>query len=569
MLTHKTSGKRRRHANESGQAAVFLVLAMGIFLIGSMGFVVDGTNLWFHRQAAQTAADAACTAGAMDMLSVAAGADAQNWIGQSFDCSGKTDGSPNSGFPPCQYAGFNGYNGSGLSASQAGTNVNVSPATFSGITNDCDYSHLICSVHDLGVSSPFLQVTVTDRVSTTFMHMIPGVGQTVDVKALAKCGLSNMLSAVPVLVLNPNADDVLTAGHPATLAITNGPLRSVQVNSVQSDAVDLSNLTIDLTNANDRNGGDFAVAGRQTKPANVSSNWVNAAGVISDPFASIEAPSVPPAAPASDFACPESLGISPGHCAHYYPGYYGADISIGATTGPSTVAVFEPGLYYLDANLVAGPNSCLRSNTSVNTEGVVFYFHGTSTLLVSQNSGTASGGGGFNCQTTPVPISAIRCKPGGPNLLLNNLPSAGLTGNVLLAPCEGTYTDVKGNPQPLGDPLGTADPAGEQRGVLFFHDRDSAPAPQPIWRAANSFGLVGNLYFHYCKSQSGGTGSGANCRSTAFSDVFRIGSGSPAYVVGDIVVDQLRLGEPDLTSFITVTVNPYAQYYVLKASLLQ
>jgi hypothetical protein len=228
------------------------------------------------------------------------------------------------------------------------------------------------------------------------------------------------------------------------------------------------------------------------------------------------------------------------------------------------VAVFEPGLYYLDGNLVAGPNSCLRSNTSVsNSAGVLFYFHGTSTVLVDHTSGDATGGGGFDCQTTAVPISAIQCT-GKTNPLLSDLPASGLTGNVLLAPCDGTYTDVNGHSQQIGDPLGT----GEQRGMLFFHDRDSAPASQPIWRASGSFGLIGNLYFHYCNSVSGGTGSGANCSSAAFTDLFRIGSGSPAYVVGNIVVDQLRLGEPSGTSSITVSLSP-VKYYVLKASLLQ
>src|ERR1700681_361057 len=109
MLTRKTLRKKNRRAGESGQAAVFLVLAMGLFLIGSMGFVVDGANLWFHRQSAQTAADAACTAGAMNMLSVAAGAipPDPNWIGTSlFQCSGSSGSGgnvPNSGFAPCQY----------------------------------------------------------------------------------------------------------------------------------------------------------------------------------------------------------------------------------------------------------------------------------------------------------------------------------------------------------------------------------------------------------------------------------------------------------------------------------
>src|ERR1700730_16081692 len=112
MLMRKTSRKKKHRAGESGQAAVFLVLAMGLFLIGSMGFVVDGANLWFHRQSAQTAADAACTAGAMKMLSVAAGATRPNWIGTSFQCSGSTNGAPNNGSAPCQYAAFNGYSSS-------------------------------------------------------------------------------------------------------------------------------------------------------------------------------------------------------------------------------------------------------------------------------------------------------------------------------------------------------------------------------------------------------------------------------------------------------------------------
>src|ERR1700688_791113 len=138
MSMRKTSRKNKRQSRESGQAAVFLVLAMGLFLIGSMGFVVDGANLWFHRQSAQTAADAACTAGAMKMLSVAAGATPPdpNWIGNSFQCSGSMSGSgdnvPNSGSAPCQYAAFNGYSSSGLKTNQAGTDVSVTfPGSFS------------------------------------------------------------------------------------------------------------------------------------------------------------------------------------------------------------------------------------------------------------------------------------------------------------------------------------------------------------------------------------------------------------------------------------------------------
>jgi Flp pilus assembly protein TadG len=59
--------KTARRDSESGQALVFMVLALSLFLLGAGALCVDMSNLWFHRQAAQNAADAACTAGAMDL----------------------------------------------------------------------------------------------------------------------------------------------------------------------------------------------------------------------------------------------------------------------------------------------------------------------------------------------------------------------------------------------------------------------------------------------------------------------------------------------------------------------
>ena len=67
MTSHHWS-KRSRKPDEAGQAAVFLVLALGLFLLGAVAFSVDMGNLWFHRQMAQGVADASCTAAAMDML---------------------------------------------------------------------------------------------------------------------------------------------------------------------------------------------------------------------------------------------------------------------------------------------------------------------------------------------------------------------------------------------------------------------------------------------------------------------------------------------------------------------
>src|SRR4051812_8679412 len=180
MRTTSRLRKHRRKGRESGQAAVFLVLAMGIFLVGGIGFVVDGANLWFHRQSAQTAADAACTAGAMDLLSTAAGAsipNASDWIGNSFLCSGTTGGgsnqTSNSTFPPCQYAGFNGYSGTGLQGVQVSfpTSGTISAATTCPTSTPYSSSSPTVCAAD-AVSAPYMQLQVMDNVPTTFIRLL-------------------------------------------------------------------------------------------------------------------------------------------------------------------------------------------------------------------------------------------------------------------------------------------------------------------------------------------------------------------------------------------------------------
>src|SRR6476646_10318304 len=97
---------RREPWDDSGQAVVFVLMLLAVFLFGVAALGVDFANLWFHRQSAQTAADAACTAGAMDMLTdFNTGVANQGGFtpGTDFVCaSGST-------IAPCQYAALNGY----------------------------------------------------------------------------------------------------------------------------------------------------------------------------------------------------------------------------------------------------------------------------------------------------------------------------------------------------------------------------------------------------------------------------------------------------------------------------
>ena len=97
-----------RRRSDSGQTMLFVLLVLGLFLLGAIGFGVDYANFWFHRQSAQSAADAACTAGVMDLLANAnTGGTLGGFPAGNFDCKDYPNASP------CRYAALNGYNGLG------------------------------------------------------------------------------------------------------------------------------------------------------------------------------------------------------------------------------------------------------------------------------------------------------------------------------------------------------------------------------------------------------------------------------------------------------------------------
>src|SRR5947208_1331306 len=115
-MTNKPFSQRATKKRESGQVILFVVLALGLFLIGAMAFAIDLSNQWFNRQAAQTAADAACTAGAMDLLVDATnGTTTQGHFGNSstaavsFDCNSTTPNTATTNPAPCVYAALNGF----------------------------------------------------------------------------------------------------------------------------------------------------------------------------------------------------------------------------------------------------------------------------------------------------------------------------------------------------------------------------------------------------------------------------------------------------------------------------
>ena len=57
-----------RGEERNGQALLLVVVAMSLFLIAALGLVMDGAQIYGHRQMAQDAADAAAQAGIMSIF---------------------------------------------------------------------------------------------------------------------------------------------------------------------------------------------------------------------------------------------------------------------------------------------------------------------------------------------------------------------------------------------------------------------------------------------------------------------------------------------------------------------
>jgi hypothetical protein len=150
------------------------------------------------------------------------------------------------------------------------------------------------------------------------------------------------------------------------------------------------------------------------------------------------------------------------------------------------------------------------------------------------------------------------------------LPST-VTGNFLVGPCQaGTAGNILCLPNcgiNYGDPQGTGDPLGEQRGFLFFQDRAVNASTNPSWGGGGQTLLSGTMYFHQCVTSGSDTGTGCSASSAYHDQLNLIGNaGSGTYILGQIVADTIKLGG---TSGITMDLNPTTVYSVLKASIFQ
>lgn len=590
--------RRTDRAGEAGQVTVFFVLVLGIFLLGALSLAFDFSNMWFHRQAAQTAADAACAAGAMDILVDAeGGATGHAWggqtVGTNYPCTTTSTDSV------CKYAALNGYNSNGAAP---GNSVSVSFPTTAA--NGSPPGVAIPPASIAG-AFPFVRVDIVDSVQTFFLGLLSG-STSKDVRAFSTCGVELAQSPIPLVVLDPRAGDSKTltvSGSPA-LGIYGGPQQSIQVNSPNLNSAYLGGTgCVDLSQGGPNNtGSDLGTWGGPASQTSTlctvsgggagfdpgtTGHWLAPNPPMSDPFAQVSAPGqptyVPPNAPSnpaftltpgSDPDCPVVTGLD--GCDVWEPGYYSSALQIKGAGGTHVrISLFEPGIYYIaTGGLQGAANSCIRPSSQIGdgSGGAMFYFADSNSVNIDSNSGNKCPASDPFSTKTGVNYLANGALCTAASTIPNNMPPS-LDGSILLGPCQApTGLNV-----PLwcfpncglnyGDPQGTSDPLGEQRGFLFFQSRAQNAGTNPNWQGGGNFLLAGTMYFHQCVTS--GSDTGVSCSdSTAYNDNLTLAGnpGASTYILGQIIVDQLTLKG---SASLTMDLNSQTAYNILKASIFQ
>jgi hypothetical protein len=368
-----------RRRRQQGQAILLVTVASGLFLIGALGLVMDGAQIYAHRQMAQDAADAAAQAGMMSIFNANATGGLPSWAGGSFTCT-TTDAST-----PCVYARHNGFGGT------AADTVNIDfPTSAAGVN--------LWSADPVNV----IRATVTRTLNTGLMRLLGSSTSTV--KAISVAAIVDVTGPAPILVLHPSNSNSLSGG--GTVTVCGGPGRSIQVNSTSATAVNASG-SMDLSNAGPKDssslciggtGADFgAFGGPSSFPGSLSlgttGHYIQPASPILDPLISVPTPAKPLNAGSKSplgkgkNGCPAAPKDP---CKLYSPGLYTGGIAVNGET-----AVFSPGLYYMDGGGFGNSDGDMLmcsgcGNDAVTGAGMLVYLGDSGTVgLAAANSTVA------------------------------------------------------------------------------------------------------------------------------------------------------------------------------------
>jgi Flp pilus assembly protein TadG len=536
-----------RIKNEEGQAVVLVALAMSIFLIGAIGLGVDGSHLYSQRQMAQSAADAAAQAA---MMSIFDGTNTQNLATTGFVTIGGT------GFTctttdkrtPCVYARCQNdvscKNGFGSTTPQDTVSVAFPPDSAApGVTFASDTIHLV-------------QVTVQRQVSTTLLRFLGPTATTV--KASAMAAIVAVVSPTPILLTHPNLASALTIkGQTSTIKICGGPSRSIEINSSDPAAYD-GGGTVDLRFAGtaDTNGdctkgtgADFGMFGGPTSnPGSVllgsTGHYISPASPIQDPFAKVNPPNPPAAAPAPTTITTNGKdGCIAQPCTLYSPGLY-TQLDL---TGKNVL--FKPGVYYIQgtqgftAKQTTGGGTNNSSQCISATDCPADPNTGNGILIYDTGpSGSTFGNdpvGGFNLTTSNNILFQ------GPTITVTN--AFGVNGCTLVAGCvvpttpyynltmwedrnaDANHSNANSKPHQFGQGNGCI----EIVGTIYITNTIAAMTADPT---------------HYQEVHYGGT----PCSTTVHQ--------------GDIITSQLELNG---TAQITMDLVPYGFLTIRQVALVQ
>lgn len=185
------------HRCESGQTLTVWLGAIVVMSSVLMGSAYDMSVAWMHKQWADTAAQAACTAGAMDML-YAANNDVPTTPVTAYNFLSSTSGdcATSSSNSMCYYAKLNGYASPGLT-----TNTSSNDVLWSMSTSAPANSNSPTLTTTPNGKPAYMKVVVTENVPVTFMgifaHMLglPNSWNTIQVVGHCNCGIESSGSA--------------------------------------------------------------------------------------------------------------------------------------------------------------------------------------------------------------------------------------------------------------------------------------------------------------------------------------------------------------------------------------
>jgi hypothetical protein len=324
-----------RREESKGQALIIFVTVVGVFVIGIVGLAVDASIMYCHRQAAQSAADAAAQAGAMSVLG------GTNVDGNAFT-AGPCTGAANLASTPCHYANLNGFD-----AGEVALDFPAIEGTAPGFTPAA------------------VRVTITRAVPSTFMRVL-GVTSG-SVRTTATAAILNTSSPIPIIILHPDYPGAFSfggSGPQGGVTITGGASRSIQVNSKDPNAIqNHGGIDIALCTAGpNATGGDLGVFGGPAwtgggalpgylaceTGTGTTVEYLQPAPPIADPLAGVPEPPNPGTAAtvivhqtADTFhGCSGATKSHP--CVLYGPGSYSGAINI-----QNEKAIFAPGIYYI------------------------------------------------------------------------------------------------------------------------------------------------------------------------------------------------------------------------------